>query len=322
MTGKLALKRYNQFARYTIALVYLVILAGGIVRSTGSGMGCPDWPKCFGLLVPPTHESQLPIGYQEKYKVEGHAAEFNVFHTWTEYLNRLVGAISGLFVIWLAYLSLAIRKELKWVTLVSFALILLFGFQAWLGKVVVDSYLSPLKITIHMLLAFIILLVLFILEQLTSSHRAKPTFNIGFAPWVLVGLGIMVLVQVLLGTQVRESIDHIANALAYQGRGQWVSLLGDVYDAHRFLGFAIVGVTAYLVWFAESKEMKGSREGRLLFLLAGFVFLEMALGMILGMFGMPPWAQPLHLLISSIIFGLISLLLLPFWFPKSAVVNG
>src|SRR6201996_121620 len=113
----------------TIITLFVLILAGGVVRSSGSGMGCPDWPKCFGSYIPPTDVAQLPKEYQKKYTDERMAKnqrfaktldvfgygdlaqrirkdrsilipeEFNAAQTWTEYINRLIGAITGFFLL-------------------------------------------------------------------------------------------------------------------------------------------------------------------------------------------------------------------------------
>ena len=136
-------RRFIRINFITIFVTLLVILAGGIVRSTGSGMGCPDWPKCFDQYIPPTSVSQLPADYKEKFiagrleKNEKFAKylesmgkgdlanqirhdesiklpeEFNPAKTWTEYINRLAGAALGIFLIITIITSFAFRKSAK-----------------------------------------------------------------------------------------------------------------------------------------------------------------------------------------------------------------
>src|ERR1700749_1530440 len=81
----------------TFILTFLVIIAGGVVRTTHSGMGCPDWPTCFGSWIPPTNASQLPPDFEKYLRKQDIDHTFNALHTWIEYFNRLLGTLLGIF---------------------------------------------------------------------------------------------------------------------------------------------------------------------------------------------------------------------------------
>ena len=128
----------------TIGAVYFVILVGGIVRASGAGMGCPDWPTCFGQWIPPTEITQLPDNYQEIYANQGYSdTQFNPIKTWIEYINRLVGVTIGICILltaWSARIYLTTDKSVFYIALGTLFLV---GFQGWLGSVVVASNLQP-----------------------------------------------------------------------------------------------------------------------------------------------------------------------------------
>ena len=225
---------YNFFLVSSLILVYLVIAAGAIVRMTGSGMGCPDWPKCFGYLIPPTERSQLDWKAEYSYKkgqviivnknlrvapkdftsnisytpknwapyTKHDYAIFNPTHTWIEFLNRVLGAIAGLATLFLLISAIFRYKKDVLATIISFLIVLSMGFQAWLGKTVVDSNLLPYKKSIHMLMAFLILLFLiFLLEQKNKFIKKLPN-STTFKLLVVISL-MLTLIQICMGTHVR-----------------------------------------------------------------------------------------------------------------------
>ncbi|MFM8342059.1 MAG: COX15/CtaA family protein, partial [Methylomonas sp.] len=161
MIDSLAASRFRRLGTLTIFAVYFVILVGGIVRASGAGMGCPDWPTCFGQWVPPTTEAELPANYHEIYAARGYQnTEFNPVKTWTEYTNRLVGVTIGFLIFLTAWSSRIYLKADKAIFYLAVSVFLLVGFQGWLGSAVVASNLKPLMITLHMLLALFIVALL------------------------------------------------------------------------------------------------------------------------------------------------------------------
>ena len=323
-------KTYSFFLIASLVLVYLVIAAGSIVRMTGSGMGCPDWPKCFGYIIPPTERSQLEWKPEHTYKkgeviiveeslrvaprdftteknfteenwepyTKHDYAIFNPIHTWIEFLNRLLGALAGLATLLLFVFSLFKLKKDVLLSVVSFLIVLGMGFQAWLGKTVVDSNLLPYKITLHMIMALLlVLLLIFLLERnLTIIKPIKSNYTLKVA--VAVGL-FLTLVQIGMGTQVRQFVDVQMKYWGLEVASQWLSSPPFIFYFHRsfsLLVIAVHGLIAYQLF--QNKQLP--LVFKFVLILIG---LEVVTGIVMYYFDFPFSSQPLHLILASLLFG-------------------
>lgn len=296
-------RRFQRMSFATIIALLLLILAGGIVRSSGSGMGCPDWPKCFGSYIPPTDVSQLPANYQEIYKDHGYATmEFNVVKTWTEYINRLLGAIVGFMMIGLVAFAWPYRKNHSWIFKGSVATFMLTSFQGWIGAKVVSTNLKAWMVTIHMLIALIILALVVKLWFDSRKQERVNQDSPGILRTILWIQFIVGTVQILIGTQVREMVDEVIAAHPELNRSQWVAQIGTVFYVHRSTVWIIVAISAWLLAFAAKLQEPAIK--RLAQINAGIVILQALIGFSLAYFSLPPISQALHIFVASMAFAL------------------
>lgn len=335
-------RRFRFWSVLTVISIYILILVGGIVRATGSGMGCPDWPKCFGQWVPPTDSKELPANYKQVYTAQRVAknqklartlaslgfkqvageifahptqyieTEFNATKTWIEYVNRLVGALIGVFVFITAVVALPYWRRDRPVFWLAVGGWLLTGVQGWLGSLVVSTNLLPIMVTIHMGLALLIVAMLLYAAdraQREPAQAAKEWEENDSAPlpatnglqtllWLLL---LATFMQIVLGTQVREQIDYISAAAGYAGRESWVSQLGNIFKVHRSMSILVTllnGYAAYQLW-----PVAGMRLRRLVAATLAIVGLEIGAGIVLAYLALPAWVQPVHLTLATLLFG-------------------
>ena len=324
---------FKGFSKLTLVSIFLIIVAGSLVRMTGSGMGCPDWPKCFGYIIPPISVDQIEWG-KEKAFFEGQMiiydeqlwlanrnfvsseiynkenwilytkhdyAVFNPFHTWMEYINRLIGAISGLLTFIMFKMSFRYWNTKRKIIFLSGITVLLMGFQAWLGATVVFSVLQPVQITIHMLMALVILalMVYLISEVPETSKENNIIFDKRLNQFLKIAI-VLSLIQITLGTQVRQLVDEIASSLNHMQRNLWVDLVGTTFMIHR--SFAISLVLINVMLFFRNYRLK--LRYQLVNFVCGVVFLEVLSGVVLTYFDMLALMQPIHLIAASLLFVL------------------
>ena len=313
----------------TLIMIYLVIIAGSIVRITESGMGCPDWPKCFDQYIPPTDISELPENYQYYYSsvrekkikkftsflksigleekailIESdksllYEQPFNVWNTWLEYINRLIGALAGLFIFGGFILALKQKKDKILKSLLAFGLILLTFFQAWWGSMVVATNIVPWVLTVHMVIAALMITW----QILIISFWNRSTISIPKSLKLIALFGtLFFLFQIIVGTQVRQIVDHW---LESSSRNDLLLEKFQLFLSHRTIALFIVLFSLFLGLYAYVKKIKILE----IYIFLFCVLLEGLVGKILADFNLPYILQPIHLLLAMISFGCMSRLL-------------
>jgi len=323
---------FTKFLKYSIVAVYFLIFIGSVVRSTGSGMGCPDWPTCFGSYIPPSSEADLRKDYREYFtdirqkkneklayvfsllglsdvledKADFHTTyediEYSAFKAWIEYINRLIGVIVGflvlgVFITSLKFLKSTANRYLFFLSLFSMVLLLV---QAYLGSIVVSSNLFPGLISLHMFLALLLLGVL--IYMMFSFKYRNNVVCVKSVPKYLIWLSLIVIIfsalQLFLGVQVRESVDFIHHELnIYSGV---IQLLDYKFYVHRSFSLIIIALNVWLVFCVYRYGLNNPYVAWVI----PIIIMEVFAGVALGYFDLTPFAQPFHLLLSTVLIGM------------------
>jgi heme a synthase len=316
--------RFQKLAVAALVSVLLLMFVGAIVRVTGSGMGCPDWPTCWGCLVPPTSVDQvdfdkLPIErFQKKAERMGRdpasitkeslRSEFNPRHVWTEYFNRLCSLPVGFFSLATFIAAFWQRGKRPLVFWMAFGSLVTVLVNAWMGARVVYSGLKPGVLTTHLALAMSLtgMLVYCAWRGTDAPWRIRmaqaPMARLKLAVSVLL---MSVIVEGILGSQIREMTDELAKSHVNAARSTWIGQLEDswIYLVHRSFSWVVFGSTIWAWVLTVRHHAVGP--GRVERVVLAIVALQMFLGLVMSQVHIYTWVQVLHVGLAAVLLTLV-----------------
>lgn len=301
-----SLDRFQRLALVTTAATYLLIAVGGLVRASGSGLGCPDWPRCFDRWIPPLRASDVPSTIDP--------ALFNFAKAWTEYVNRLLGVAVGFLILATLIAAFKYHRRARSIVLSTIAAFLLVGVEGAIGGKVVASKLSPGILTLHLVLA---LVIASLLVYATVSAFFPQGRRAGELPRdqrllgrLTLAVAALALAQVWIGAGVRAEVQTIATRAPALAREAWLSGLGPIMTVHRLFALVVTAAIVALAAFVHSRSDRDRWLEGVAFSAAGLAVLQGLAGAALTSWGLPAVLQVAHLWIGSILIGLLNLLCL------------
>lgn len=264
---------FRKLILFTTVFTFVVVVVGAFVRLTNAGLGCPDWPGCYGQITPAhaAHDIAQAVTAQG-----GTHGPVSIQKAWHEMLHRYLAGTLGLLILGITAMAWVQRRRLAQSPLLASALLLLVMFQAALGMWTVTMLLKPVIVTMHLLggMATLALLTWLAMRQQQPVKLLKPPAKAALALRKWAALGLLLLVaQITLGGWVSTNYAALACIDLPTCHGEWVPKMdfqhgfqllrelghtaaGDKlsYDAltaiHWTHRVGAVVVTLYLAWLA------------------------------------------------------------------------
>ena len=285
------MNRFQKLVGATLALTLALVIVGVVVRATGSGLGCPDWPFCYGQLVPPLGD----------------------FSAWAEWTHRLIAAVIGVLVAGVAVLAVIDHRDRRTILFPSIGAVALVGFQAWLGRETVRLGNSGPSVTAHLATALALVgLLTFLFVRAGYPARIAGRGASQLFTLLAADTAIAAGVLLLLGSNV-TSLDA---ALIFPDwplmGGALIPPFGAMQPATELLAFTnaihryvavIVGLLLAATWLAA---WRGHRANRALFGLVTVAAVLYPVQAVVGAFQiwtqLAPWTQTLHVALATFIW--------------------
>ena len=295
-------KFFFRSALISTILSYLLIFVGGLVRVSGSGLGCPDWPKCFGRWVPPTSIEQIPAHIDP--------TAFNIVLAWIEYGNRMLGVIVGISILLMTIIAVIYFKKNSKILFSSLLSLFLVVANGGLGAIVVSSVLNPFIVSLHMILALFLVSVLSYATiesyKLINTQKFTGIFLSKKISISLIALWIFIVIEILLGTGIRTNIELIAIDNPLLSKGELLDSLNSYKYLHSILGFSLLFLSFYLCYLFKD-DFLGLSKQLVLFIFV-MIILQIFLGELMIFFEMPQLTRLFHTWGSSWLVGIIIIL--------------
>lgn len=297
---------FFQLARAATVLCFFVIIIGGWVRLTDAGLGCPDWPGCYGVLTVPQTEEQMARaeGFRPDRAVDIGAA-------WREMYHRYVAGLLGLMVLALAVIAVINRRDPAQPVILPIVLLALIIFQSLLGMWTVTLLLKPLIVMLHLLGGLATFSLLFLLARI-ARHAPRPAREgQGLRRLAAAGLAVLV-VQIALGGWTSTNYAALACPDFPTCQGQWWPDMDfqEAFIMWRGLGIdyehgildgrantaihmthriGAVIASAVLLWlaFAALRRSDSRRVHRAAWLMTGALVAQVTIGILIVLYSLP-----------------------------------